>query len=110
MKPHPPVSLWPDRKALGPITDLYQLTMMSGYLATGMAHKRASFELFVRRLPSHRAYLVFAGLEQAVGDLLTMAFSPEQIEGLRSFPAFAHADPSFFTTLGSIRFEGDIWA
>ena len=110
MKPQPPVSLWPDRRALGPITDLYQLTMMSGYLAMGMAHKRASFELFVRRLPPHRAYLVFAGLEQAVGDLLTMAFSPEQIEGLRSFPAFAHADPAFFAMLGSIRFEGDLWA
>jgi nicotinate phosphoribosyltransferase len=108
--PHPPVSLWPDRRALGPITDLYQLTMMAGYLASGMAQKRASFELFVRRLPPRRAYLVFAGLEQAVGDLLTMAFSAEQIEGLRAFPAFSNVSPSFFTMLGSLRFEGDIWA
>lgn len=110
MTPRPPVSLWPDRRALGPITDLYQLTMMAGYFATGMAHKRASFELFVRRLPPHRSYLVFAGLEQAVGDLLTLAFSPEQIESLRAFPAFAHTDPSFFEMLGSLRFEGDVWA
>src|SRR5208337_2978435 len=69
--PQPPVSLWPDRRALGPITDLYQLTMMAGYLAAGMAGKRATFELFVRRMPPHRAYLVFAGLEPAIGDLLT---------------------------------------
>ena len=37
--PQPPVSLWPDRRALGPVTDLYQLTMMAGYLATGMGEE-----------------------------------------------------------------------
>ena len=61
-------------------------------------------------MPPHRAYLVFAGLEQAIGDLLTLAFSAEQIEGIRRFPAFAHADTAFFTMLGSLRFEGDVWA
>ncbi len=105
-----PVSLWPDRRALGPMTDLYQLTMMAGYLASGMAGKLATFELFVRRMPPHRAYLVFAGLEQAIGDLLALAFSADQIEGIRRFPAFAHADPAFFIMLGSLRFEGDVWA
>ena len=105
-----PVSLWPDRGALGPITDLYELTMMAGYLASGKAEKLATFELFVRRMPPHRAYLVFAGLEQAIGDLLTLAFSADQIDGIRHFPAFALADPAFFSMLGSLRFEGDIWA
>jgi nicotinate phosphoribosyltransferase len=110
MNPHVPVPLWPDRRALGPITDLYQITMMAGYLATGKAAQRASFELFVRRLPPHRAYLVFAGLEQAVGDLLALAFSAEQIEGLRRVPSLAHADPAFFDWLATLRFEGDVWA
>ena len=31
MTHEPPVSLWPDPDALGPVTDLYQLTMMAGY-------------------------------------------------------------------------------
>jgi len=110
MKPQPPVCLWPDHRALGPITDLYQLTMMAGYHATGMAGKIATFELFVRRLPPHRAYLVFAGLEQALGDLCSLAFSAEQIEGIRRFPAFTNADPAFFTMLGSLRFQGDVWS
>ena len=95
-EPAAPVSLWPDPDALGPVTDLYQLTMMAGYLASGMDRKQATFELFVRRLPPHRAYLVFAGLEQAIGDLLDLAFSPEQVEGIRRFPAFAGIDPDFF--------------
>ena len=38
-----------------------------------MADQSATFELFVRKMPADRAYLVFAGLEQAIGDLLKLA-------------------------------------
>jgi nicotinate phosphoribosyltransferase len=108
--PDPPVSLWPDPVALGPVTDLYQLTMMAGYSMTGRQEGRATFEMFVRRLPKGRAYLVFAGLEQAVGDLLRLRFSPEQVEYVRGLPAFAHVDTSFFDALARLRFKGDVWA
>ncbi len=106
----PPVSLWPDPEALGPLTDLYQLTMMAGYFASGLDSKRATFEMFVRKLPKGRAYLVFAGLEQAVGDLLRLAFAPAQVEAIRTLPAFANVAPAFFDQLLSLRFEGDLWA
>jgi nicotinate phosphoribosyltransferase len=92
------------------MTDLYQLTMMAGYFASGMAERKASFELFVRKLPPNRSYLVFAGLEQALGDLVALAFSAEQIEDLRALPAFRGVDPEFFEVLESLRFEGDVWA
>src|SRR6185312_10624204 len=108
--PTPPVSLWPDPRALGPLTDLYQLTMMAGYHANGMEHCRATFELFVRKLPRERAYLVFAGLEQAVGDLLGLAFSAEQVEAIRRLPVFATVNPTFFERLSATRFEGNVWA
>ena len=39
-----PVNLWPDPHHLGPVTDLYQLTMMAGYAASGMADQPATFE------------------------------------------------------------------
>jgi nicotinate phosphoribosyltransferase len=110
MSQEPPVSLWPDPNALGPVTDLYELMMMAGYLATGMAGKRASFELFVRKLPPNRAYLVFAGLEQAIGDLLRLAFAPEQIEAIRRWPMFRGLDPAVLDALAAMRFEGDVWA
>ncbi|QEH32788.1 Nicotinate phosphoribosyltransferase pncB2 [Aquisphaera giovannonii] len=110
MEPVPPVSLWPDPNALGPVTDLYQLTMMAGYRAVGMDGVEASFEVFVRRLPPGRSYLVFAGLEQAVGDLLNLRFSAEQVEGLRAFPAFSGMPSAFFEGLASLRFGGDFWA
>jgi nicotinate phosphoribosyltransferase len=106
----PPVCLWPDPDALGPVTDLYQLTMMAGYHATGMADRPATFELFVRRLPPGRAYLVLAGLEQALGDLVRMAFSAEQVAWLADQPAFRSVDRGFFAWLAGLRFEGDVWA
>ena len=105
-----PANLWPDPRHLGPITDLYELTMMAGYAASGMAETPATFELFVRRLPPCRSYLVFAGLEQAVGDLLKMAFSEEQAAYLKALPAFAHVDPAWFESLPYLRFQGDVWS
>src|SRR5690349_7556206 len=108
--PEAPVSLWPDPDALGAMTDLYELTMMAGYAEAGLSEARASFELFVRRLPPGRAYLVFAGLEQAIGDLLKLRFSSDQVEMIRSLPAFARIDASWFEQLARLRFEGDIWA
>jgi nicotinate phosphoribosyltransferase len=110
MSQEPPVSLWPDPDALGPVTDLYELTMMAGYLAAGMGSMRASFELFARKMPPNRAYLVFTGLEQAIGDLLRLAFAPEQIDALRRWPMFREIDPTILDVVAGMRFGGDVWA
>jgi nicotinate phosphoribosyltransferase len=110
MNTKPPLSIWPRTDALGTVTDLYELTMMAGYLASGMAQERATFEMFVRKLPKGRAYLVFAGLEQAIDDLLRLAFSREQIDKIRQWPMFAHIDPSIIDSLAGQRFEGDVWS
>ena len=45
------------------LTDLYQLTMAQAYFELGMKGT-AVFELFVRRLPETRSFLLAAGLEQ----------------------------------------------
>ena len=42
------------------LTDLYQLTMLQTYHAERM-HETAVFELFVRRLPPERNFLLAAG-------------------------------------------------
>jgi nicotinate phosphoribosyltransferase len=108
MTPQPPVRLWPDPDALGPVTDIYELTMMAGYFAAGMENLKASFELFVRKLPPHRSYLVFAGLEQAIGDLLGLAFKPEQIDAIKRWPALRNLDRSIWDRMQALRFEADI--
>ena len=110
MSPNPPVSLWPDPFCLGTATDLYELTMMAGFAASGIDRAPSTFELFVRKLPKARSYLIFAGLEQAVAALLDLRFSEEQVAGLRTWPIFARTAPAFFDGLLNFRFEGDIWA
>jgi len=47
------------------LTDLYELTMARAYHELGM-QETAVFELFVRRLPPTRRFLIAAGLEQVV--------------------------------------------
>ena len=47
------------------LTDFYELAMAQAYFESGM-NDTAVFELFVRRLPKTRQFLVAAGLEQAV--------------------------------------------
>jgi len=70
-------------------TDLYQLTMMASYLQWEM-EAPATFELFVRRLPRKRAYLVAAGLEQCLHYLLELRFDGDAIDFLRGHEVFAH--------------------
>ncbi len=93
----------------GTATDLYQLTMAAGYHAH-CRREAASFELFVRRLPPHRSYLVIAGLAQAVEYLQNLRFSEEEISYLQALPVFQHVAQDFFAYLREFRFSGDVWA
>ena len=49
-----------------PLIDLYELNMVQAYLDRGRT-ATAVFELFVRKLPDNRNFLLAAGLEQARG-------------------------------------------
>jgi nicotinate phosphoribosyltransferase len=103
-------SLAPDDCHLGLLTDVYELTMAAGYHVHGMAEQRATFELWVRRLPECRNYLVAAGLEQAAHYLQHLSFSPEQIDFLRGHPTFRDVPENWLERLASFRFDGDLWA
>jgi nicotinate phosphoribosyltransferase len=91
-------------------TDLYQLTMAAGYFAAGKVNEQAVFELFVRRLPKGREYLIAAGLQQAVEYLLNLRFTDEQIAYLRDLSQFARAPEDFWQYLRDFRFRGDLFA
>jgi nicotinate phosphoribosyltransferase len=91
-------------------TDLYQLTMAAGYHAAGLM-ERATFELYVRKLPANRSFLIAAGLEQALQYLGDLRFSPGDIDHLRTLPALQGARHDFFDVyLPRFRFTGDVWA
>ena len=95
---------------LGLATDLYQLSMAAAYLHAGTGQECATFEMFVRRLPSRRGYLVAAGLEQALEYLTRLRFDGDAIGYLRALPMFAHVPESFFEYLAGFRFTGDVAA
>ena len=86
------------------LTDLYQLTMLQGYWHEGMA-ETAVFELFVRKLPAGRNFLIAAGLAQALDYLEHLAFSEEEIAFLHDSGFF---DARFLDQLASLRFRGDV--
>ncbi|RME41547.1 MAG: nicotinate phosphoribosyltransferase, partial [Deltaproteobacteria bacterium] len=86
------------------LTDLYQLTMLAGYHAEGMAEIPAIFDLFFRDLPYRGGYAVFAGLEPALNALEQLQFNPEEIAYLESLGLFRR---DFLDWLLDFRFTGD---
>lgn len=91
-------------------TDLYQLTMAAGYWMADKTSETATFELFVRRLPPHRDYLVVCGLEQAIEYLTGLRFLDREIAYLKTLPQFEQAPNGFWDYLADFRFTGDLFA
>lgn len=88
------------------VTDLYQLTMGHAYFKLGM-RETAVFELFVRRLPRSRHFLLAAGLEQVVEYLETLRFIDTDLEFLASMKIFP---AEFLEHLAAVRFTGSLHA
>jgi nicotinate phosphoribosyltransferase len=88
------------------LTDLYQLTMLQAYVAEGMT-ETAVFDLFARRLPEARNYLIAAGLENALDFLENVRFGEESLKYLDSLGNFS---PEFLDYLADFRFTGDVYA
>ena len=86
------------------LTDLYQLNMVQAYLARGQV-QTAVFELFVRKLPEHRSFLLAAGLEHALEFLENLQFSGEEIKWLAGTEKFSG---ELLDYLGELRFRGDV--
>ncbi len=92
------------------LTDLYQLTMAAGYWSAGKSGEIATFELFVRRLPQNRNYMIAAGLAQAAEYLLNLRFEEDEIRYIRGLPQFQRVEEGFFEALRRFRFTGDVFA
>jgi len=103
-----PLQVFPEDYSL--LTDLYQLTMSACYVGEGLDQRRASFELFTRRLPPNFGYIVAMGLTQAMEYLESLAFSDRHIAQLQTMSIFDHAPAAFWETLHNARFTGDVWA
>jgi len=101
------LSAWVDDANASLLTDLYELTMAAGYVDAGIAEGEAAFELFVRRLPPSRRFLVACGIEQALDHLTSLRFDDDALRYLRSLDLF---DEAFLDRLRELRFTGDVHA
>ena len=102
-------------------TDFYELTMAAAYYyryfirpadkATSESKsEKGVFEMFVRKLPRNRSYLVAAGLEQVLYFLMNIRFNEEQLSYLESQEVFKDVGKDFFDYLRNLKFTGTIWA
>lgn len=85
------------------LTDKYELTMLSAALRDGTAMRRATFELFARRLPDGRRYGVVAGTGRFLEALPQFRFDDEALESLADF-----CDGQTLEFLRDFRFCGDV--
>ena len=88
------------------LVDLYELTMSASYLARGITEE-ATFELFARRLPPHRDWLLAAGLGPTLELLRGLRFGEAEVDYLRSLGMFRD---EFLDYLSGFRFTGDVEA
>jgi nicotinate phosphoribosyltransferase len=98
-------------------TDFYQLTMSAAYFQSNLENHIkdeqdiATFDLFIRKFPYNRNYLIFAGLEQVIHYLQNARFTERSIDFLRRKEVFKNIDKQFFDEyLPKFKFKLDVWA
>lgn len=87
-------------------TDLYEVTMAQAYWAERMSGT-AVFEIFFRKLPPGRSYIMAAGLADVVEFLEAFRFDEQDLRYLRGLGQFSD---EFLRWLAGVRFTGDVWA
>ncbi len=95
-----------EKRNLTLLTDLYQLTMMNGYLKYDRKDEIAVFDVFFRQ-NEMITYSLACGLEQVVDYILNLKFGEEEIEYLKGLKIF---NSEFLEYLKGFKFTGDVYA
>jgi nicotinate phosphoribosyltransferase len=85
------------------LTDLYELTMAAAYHREGM-DEPSVFELFTRRLPPRRHWLLVAGIGPALRLVRDLRYGEAELDYLRA----RGFDDGFLARLADFRFSGDV--
>ncbi|HEV3485279.1 MAG TPA: nicotinate phosphoribosyltransferase [Vicinamibacterales bacterium] len=97
---------WPAPINAALFTDLYELTMVQAFVEEGF-NGEAVFDVFVRRLPQRRNYLVACGVGEVLAFLESVRFDAASLEYLASLRMFS---ARFLDYLERFRFSGDVAA
>ncbi|MFH0876773.1 MAG: nicotinate phosphoribosyltransferase [Candidatus Omnitrophota bacterium] len=93
------------QEPLSLLVDFYELAMAQSYFRHRIK-TQATFDLFVRRLPKNRAFLVLAGVADVLRYLRNLKFDQHSLDYLERLGF----QEDFLTHLGKLRFHGDVWA
>lgn len=88
------------------LTDLYELTMMQGYLKNPV-QETVIFDVFYRNNPCGNGFAIAAGLDQMIDYIKNLRFEKDDLDYLRSLEIF---DDEFLAYLADFHFSGDIYA
>ena len=89
------------------LTDLYQLTMVGGYVEEGKRDQLANFDYFFRRVPDDGGYCVLAGLEDLIKYIKALRFSKEDLSYLEGLGIFSDQVLAY---MKDFKFTGDLCA
>ena len=88
------------------LTDLYELTMMQGYLKNPV-QETVIFDVFYRNNPCGNGFAIAAGLDQMIDYIKNLRFEKDDLDYLKSLGIF---DDEFLAYLADFHFSGDIYA
>ena len=88
-------------------TDLYQLTMVGGYILQGKKDQWANFDYFFRSIPDEGGHCVLAGLEDIIDYIRQLQFTQEDLYYLEGLGVFSKKVLAY---LENFKFTGDLWA
>jgi nicotinate phosphoribosyltransferase len=89
------------------LTDLYELTMVGGYLMNGKENQKANFDYFFRKIPDEGGYCIAAGLEQLIDYIKNLRFKAEDLAYLENLEIFPDKVLKY---LEKFHFSGDLLA
>lgn len=87
--------------------DFYELTMAQSYFKANQHHHKATFDMFVRKIPQSGGYMVFNGLHQFIDLVKNFSFEKIHIDYLSSTGYF---DDDFLEYLATLTLSLDIQA
>jgi nicotinate phosphoribosyltransferase len=94
-------------------TDLYQIIMAAAYFSSPYHRERKTigiFEMFIRKLPKNRSFIIVAGVEQVIQYVMNLHYDDEQIAYLQSLEVFKDINKEFFDYLRRFKFTGSLWS
>ena len=89
------------------LTDLYQLTMVGGYVRKGKKDQWVNFDYFFRRIPDDGGYCVLAGLADLIDYVRRLRFNKADLSYLEGLGIFDRDALEYFE---DFTFRGDLSA